>query len=117
MLVFLIQYHGGTNFGRNASAFILTSYYDQAPLDEYGMLRANIVQNLHILKSFLHLIYLFFLKNAGLIRQPKWGHLREMHAAVKLCSNTLLYGTKTNFSLGELQEVTFSRIPHEPEYS
>ncbi|XP_057795713.1 beta-galactosidase 16-like isoform X3 [Salvia miltiorrhiza] len=69
------MYHGGTNFGRNASAFMLTSYYDQAPLDEYG-----------------------------LIRQPKWGHLKEMHAAVKLCSQTLLYGTKTNFSLGSRQQ-------------
>lgn len=32
----LIQYHGGTNFGRSASAFVITSYYDEAPLDEYG---------------------------------------------------------------------------------
>ncbi|XP_057795715.1 beta-galactosidase 16 [Salvia miltiorrhiza] len=69
------MYHGGTNFGRNASAFMLTSYYDQAPLDEYG-----------------------------LIRQPKWGHLKELHAAVKLCSQTLLYGSRTNFSLGALQQ-------------
>jgi hypothetical protein len=30
------MYHGGTNFGRNASQFVITSYYDQAPLDEYG---------------------------------------------------------------------------------
>ncbi|KAL7155850.1 hypothetical protein ABFS83_03G103500 [Erythranthe nasuta] len=69
------MYHGGTNFGRNASAFIITSYYDQAPLDEYG-----------------------------LIRQPKWGHLQELHAAVKLCSETLLNGVQSNFSLGVLQE-------------
>jgi len=32
-----MQYHGGTNFDRLASAFILTAYYDEAPLDEYGM--------------------------------------------------------------------------------
>ncbi|KZV23197.1 beta-galactosidase 16-like [Dorcoceras hygrometricum] len=70
------MYHGGTNFGRTAASFIITSYYDQAPLDEYG-----------------------------LIRQPKWGHLKELHAAVKLCSHTLLYGSQYNFSLGgELQE-------------
>lgn len=70
------MYHGGTNFGRTAASFIITSYYDQAPLDEYG-----------------------------LIRQPKWGHLKELHAAVKLCSHTLLYGSQTNFTLGgELQE-------------
>ncbi|XP_057795716.1 beta-galactosidase 16-like [Salvia miltiorrhiza] len=69
------MYHGGTNFGRNASAFSLTSYYDPAPLDEYG-----------------------------LIRQPKWGHLKELHEAIDRCSNTLLYGTKTNLSLGPWQQ-------------
>ncbi|KAK4481313.1 hypothetical protein RD792_012198 [Penstemon davidsonii] len=69
------MFHGGTNFGRTASSFILTSYYDQAPLDEYG-----------------------------LIRQPKWGHLKELHAAVKLCSQTILNGVQTNFTLGAQQE-------------
>ncbi|XP_042025318.1 beta-galactosidase 16-like [Salvia splendens] len=69
------MFHGGTNFGSNGSAFELTSYYDPAPLDEYG-----------------------------LIRQPKWGHLKELHAAVSQCSNTLLYGTQTIISLGELQQ-------------
>lgn len=33
----LSQYHGGTNFDRIASAFVVTAYYDEAPLDEYGM--------------------------------------------------------------------------------
>lgn len=33
----LIQYHGGTNFGRSAGGpFITTSYDYDAPLDEYG---------------------------------------------------------------------------------
>ncbi|XP_050256859.1 beta-galactosidase 6-like [Quercus robur] len=69
------MYHGGTNFGRKSSAYIITAYYDQAPLDEYG-----------------------------LIRQPKWGHLKELHAAIKLCSTTLLHGVRRSFSLGEKQE-------------
>ncbi|KAL1543811.1 Beta-galactosidase 16 [Salvia divinorum] len=69
------MYHGGTNFGRNAAAFEITSYYDPTPLDEYG-----------------------------LIRQSKWGHLEELHAAVNLCSYTLLYGSQTNISLGALQQ-------------
>ncbi|XP_019051572.1 PREDICTED: beta-galactosidase 16 isoform X2 [Nelumbo nucifera] len=69
------MYHGGTNFGRVSSAYATTSYYDQAPLDEYG-----------------------------LTRQPKWGHLKELHAAIKLCSEQLLTGTYNNFSLGQLQE-------------
>ncbi|KAK7840934.1 beta-galactosidase 16 [Quercus suber] len=68
-------YHGGTNFGRTSSAYIITAYYDQAPLDEYG-----------------------------LIRQPKWGHLKELHATIKLCSTTLLHGVRRSFSLGEKQE-------------
>ncbi|OIV97003.1 hypothetical protein TanjilG_16852, partial [Lupinus angustifolius] len=69
------MYHGGTNFGRTASAYVITGYYDQAPLDEYG-----------------------------LFRQPKWGHLKELHAAIKSCSTTLLQGVPVNFSLGQLQE-------------
>lgn len=69
------MYHGGTNFGRSGAAYVITSYYDQAPLDEYG-----------------------------LIRQPKWGHMKELHAAIKLCSTPLLQGVPTNFSLGKLQE-------------
>ncbi|KAK2659455.1 hypothetical protein Ddye_005988 [Dipteronia dyeriana] len=69
------MYHGGTNFGRTGSAFILTSYYDQAPLDEYG-----------------------------LIREPKWSHLKELHAAVKLCSKPLLTGAQKIFPLGKLQQ-------------
>lgn len=32
----LMQYHGGTNFDRMASAYVTTAYYDEAPLDEYG---------------------------------------------------------------------------------
>ncbi|XP_022991143.1 beta-galactosidase 16-like [Cucurbita maxima] len=65
------MYHGGTNFGRSAGAHMITGYYDQAPLDEYG-----------------------------LIREPKWSHLKELHASVKLCTKPLLYGTKSNISLG-----------------
>ncbi|EEF42123.1 beta-galactosidase, putative [Ricinus communis] len=69
------MYHGGTNFGRTGSAFVTTSYYDQAPLDEYG-----------------------------LIRQPKWGHLKDLHAKIKSCSKTLIRGTHQTFPLGRLQE-------------
>ncbi|XP_057975220.1 beta-galactosidase 16-like [Malania oleifera] len=68
------MYHGGTNFGRTASAYVLTSYYDQAPLDEYGQ-----------------------------INQPLWGHLKELHAAIKLGAEPLLYGTNTTIFLGQLQ--------------
>lgn len=31
-----MQYHGGTNFGGFGSSYVTTSYYDEAPIDEYG---------------------------------------------------------------------------------
>ncbi|MCI14558.1 beta-galactosidase 7-like, partial [Trifolium medium] len=49
------MYHGGTNFGRTAGGpYIMTAYDYDAPLDEYGNLN-----------------------------QPKWGHLKKLHAAIK----------------------------------
>ncbi|KAF4372910.1 hypothetical protein G4B88_018075 [Cannabis sativa] len=69
------MYHGGTNFERTASAFVTTKYYDQAPLDEYG-----------------------------LISEPKWGHLKELHAVIKLCSKTLLSKQQTSFPLDDLHQ-------------
>ncbi|KAJ0969499.1 hypothetical protein J5N97_022376 [Dioscorea zingiberensis] len=75
------MYHGGTNFGKFASAYVTTSYYDQAPLDEYG-----------------------------LIRQPKWGHLKDLHAAVKQSSEALLSGKQTTFSLGQLQQASLYKF-------
>ncbi|KAJ7514717.1 hypothetical protein O6H91_23G056400 [Diphasiastrum complanatum] len=51
------MYFGGTNFGRTASGpFLGTSYDYDAPIDEYGLLH-----------------------------QPKWGHLADLHSAVRLC--------------------------------
>ncbi|KAJ4776974.1 Beta-galactosidase [Rhynchospora pubera] len=58
------MYHGGTNFDRNGAAFVMTRYYDEAPLDEYGLLK-----------------------------EPKWGHLRDMHHALRLSRKGLLWGT------------------------
>ncbi|KAJ4713749.1 Beta-galactosidase [Melia azedarach] len=69
------MYHGGTNFGRVASEFVTTSYYNLAPLDEYG-----------------------------LINQPTWSHLRDLHISIKQCSNTLLLGMQMPSSLGPKQE-------------
>ncbi|KAK6118449.1 hypothetical protein DH2020_047866 [Rehmannia glutinosa] len=70
------MYHGGTNFGRSAGGpFITTSYDYDAPLDEYG-----------------------------LIRQPKYGHLKELHKAVKLCEKALVSADPVVTSLGSLQQ-------------
>ncbi|RDX60116.1 hypothetical protein CR513_61773, partial [Mucuna pruriens] len=56
------MYHGGTNFGRTSGGpFIATSYDYDAPLDEYGLLN-----------------------------EPKWGHLRDLHKVIKLCEPALL---------------------------
>ncbi|XP_058206620.1 beta-galactosidase [Rhododendron vialii] len=56
------MYHGGTNFGRTAAGrFVATSYDYDAPIDEYGLLR-----------------------------EPKWGHLRDLHKAIKLCEPALV---------------------------
>ncbi|XLR36476.1 hypothetical protein HN51_045828 [Arachis hypogaea] len=66
------MYHGGTNFGRTAGGpFITTSYDYDAPIDEYG-----------------------------LPRFPKWGHLKELHRAIKLCEPVLLNGKSVNITLG-----------------
>ncbi|GAU34772.1 hypothetical protein TSUD_205760, partial [Trifolium subterraneum] len=55
-------YHGGTNFDRTSGGpFIATSYDFDAPLDEFGLLN-----------------------------QPKWGHLNDLHKAIKLCEKALL---------------------------
>ncbi|XP_030524028.2 beta-galactosidase 13-like [Rhodamnia argentea] len=66
------MYYGGTNFGRTASSFVTTRYYDEAPMDEYGLLR-----------------------------EPKWGHLRDLHLALRLCKKALLWGTPSVQDLGE----------------
>ncbi|XP_042514195.1 beta-galactosidase 1-like [Macadamia integrifolia] len=70
------MYHGGTNFGRTAGGpFIATSYDYDAPIDEYGLLR-----------------------------QPKWGHLRDLHKAIKLCEHALVSANPTVTKLGSNQE-------------
>ncbi|KAJ4953530.1 hypothetical protein NE237_030362 [Protea cynaroides] len=70
------MYHGGTNFGRTAGGpFIATSYDYDAPIDEYGLLR-----------------------------QPKWGHLRDLHSAIKLCEPALVSANPIVVSLGNYQE-------------
>ncbi|CAM8895989.1 unnamed protein product [Rhodiola kirilowii] len=70
------MYHGGTNFGRTAGGpFIATSYDYDAPIDEYGVLR-----------------------------QPKWGHLRDLHKAIKMCEPALVSGDPIVTKIGDNQE-------------
>ncbi|KOM39893.1 hypothetical protein LR48_Vigan04g009100 [Vigna angularis] len=66
------MYHGGTNFGRTSGGlFIATSYDYDAPLDEYGL------QN-----------------------EPKWGHLRALHKAIKQSEPALVSTDPKVTSLG-----------------
>ncbi|KAI3861630.1 hypothetical protein MKW98_000582 [Papaver atlanticum] len=72
------MYHGGTNFGRTAGGpFITTSYDYDAPLDEYG-----------------------------LIREPKYGHLKELHKAIKLCEPAIVSSDPAITFLGENQQAS-----------
>ncbi|KAG2542013.1 hypothetical protein PVAP13_9NG671900 [Panicum virgatum] len=74
--IILSQYHGGTNLDRSAGGpFIATSYDYDAPIDEYG-----------------------------LVRQPKWGHLRDVHKAIKLCEPALIATDPSYISLGQNAE-------------
>ncbi|KAH9618071.1 hypothetical protein KSS87_018105 [Heliosperma pusillum] len=75
-LVNYYMYHGGTNFGRTAGGpFITTSYDYDAPIDEYG-----------------------------LIRQAKYGHLKEFHKAIKLCEPALVAADPIVTELGPKQQ-------------
>ncbi|XP_031253021.1 beta-galactosidase 9 isoform X2 [Pistacia vera] len=71
------MYFGGTNFGRTSGGpFYVTSYDYDAPLDEYGLLS-----------------------------QPKWGHLKDLHAAIKLCEPALVAADSAQYiKLGPKQE-------------
>ncbi|WJX36395.1 hypothetical protein P8452_24277 [Trifolium repens] len=67
------MYHGGTNFGRTAGGpYIMTAYDYDAPLDEYGNLN-----------------------------QPKWGHLKKLHAVIKGGERFLTNGTITEKQYGD----------------
>uniref|UniRef100_A0A0E0FBN8 beta-galactosidase n=1 Tax=Oryza meridionalis TaxID=40149 RepID=A0A0E0FBN8_9ORYZ len=72
------MYFGGTNFARTAGGPLqITSYDYDAPIDEYGILR-----------------------------QPKWGHLKDLHTAIKLCEPALIAvdGSPQYIKLGSMQE-------------
>ncbi|KAK3028490.1 hypothetical protein RJ639_040059 [Escallonia herrerae] len=70
------MYYGGTNFGRTSSSFVTTRYYDEAPLDEFGWQLKPHLQKFQSLK-----------------REPKWGHVRDLHRALRLSKKALLWGT------------------------
>ncbi|KAG9147478.1 hypothetical protein Leryth_007280 [Lithospermum erythrorhizon] len=76
------MYYGGTNFGRTGSSFVTTRYYDEAPLDEFA-----------------------------LQREPKWGHLRDLHKALDLSKTALLTGTQKVEKINNDLEITTYEKP------
>ncbi|CAH8305571.1 unnamed protein product [Eruca vesicaria subsp. sativa] len=76
------MYHGGTNFGRTSAHFVTTRYYDDGPLDEYG-----------------------------LEKEPKYGHLKHVHRALELCKKALLWGRSRSQRLGPDTEVRYYEQP------
>lgn len=47
----------------------------------------------------------FNIYNAGAPRQPKWGHLQELHKAIKLCEEAMVATDPKNTTLGHNVEV------------
>ncbi|KAG7618891.1 D-galactoside/L-rhamnose binding SUEL lectin domain [Arabidopsis thaliana x Arabidopsis arenosa] len=76
------MYHGGTNFGRTSAHFVTTRYYDDAPLDEFGLEKA-----------------------------PKYGHLKHVHRALRLCKKALFWGQLRAQTLGPDTEVRYYEQP------
>ncbi|KAJ0974224.1 hypothetical protein J5N97_016189 [Dioscorea zingiberensis] len=81
-LVNYYMYHGGTNFDRTAADFVTTAYYDEGPLDEYG-----------------------------LPKEPKWGHLKDLHRALSLSRKALLWGAPSNQKLGKHTQAWVFEVP------
>ncbi|KAK6274429.1 hypothetical protein POUND7_004138, partial [Theobroma cacao] len=81
VLINYYMYHGGTNFGRTSGGpYITTSYDYNAPLDEYGNLN-----------------------------QPKWGHLKQLHEALRVGEKFLTNGTSETKDSGDgIQLTTFT---------
>ena len=44
---------------------------------------------------------------SGLLRQPKWGHLRDLHRAIKQAEPALISGDPTTQSIGNYEKVKF----------
>lgn len=52
--------------------------------------------------------YFLNVKLAGLPREPKYGHLKELHKAIKLCEPALVSSDPTLTSIGAYQQVCFA---------
>lgn len=48
---------------------------------------------------------LYVVPYAGLLRQPKWGHLKDLHRAIKLCEPALVSADPKVTQLGNYAQV------------
>jgi len=101
----LLQYYGGTNYARTAASFVTTRYYDEAPIDEYGE-GPFASSHIHFLFNSCSTLdeQFIFIKvemntTLGLVREPKWGHLRDLHRALLLTKKALFEG---NYGVTEI---------------
>lgn len=51
------------------------------------------------------IVFFFLFFSLGLPKDPKYSHLTDLHQALKLCTKALLWGTSSNFSMGNALEV------------
>lgn len=49
--------------------------------------------------------YFTYMNELGLIRQPKYSHLKDLHKAIKRCEHALVSSDPTVTSLGTYQQV------------
>lgn len=61
---------------------------------------------IHITVDMVDYIQLMNLGFLGLLNEPKWGHLKDLHAVLKLCEPALVaVDSPTYIKLGPKQEV------------
>uniref|UniRef100_A0ACD5XZP6 Uncharacterized protein n=1 Tax=Avena sativa TaxID=4498 RepID=A0ACD5XZP6_AVESA len=83
-LVNYYMFYGGTNFGRTGASYVLTGYYDEGPLDEYAMKK-----------------------------EPKFGHLRDLHNVIKSYQKAFLEGKQSFELLAPGYEARNFELPEE----
>lgn len=79
-------------------------YYDEAPLDEFGKAETDESSQTLNMLNYVDL-WMNGLVGPGMFKEPKWGHLKDLHHALRLCKNALLFGTPSTQPLGKLYEV------------
>lgn len=99
----LMQYHGGTNFGRTAGGpFIATSYDYDAPIDEFGMQWLQSLTNLNshgLSRDISRKVYSMVLPVCS--HELGWAHLKSLGCTLQVClgnQNGVTWGTCTELS-------------------